>query len=131
MPNIKFTYLYRDGSNYKNWAEVVFSNPKRLHSDQISRRISSSFLVDGLFIAHQVRIREIFLAAEYGLTIDDHCYHEFDSVESTRAAATDPLNRSIGQFLCEIEREAHRGWKAFNQEDRDSLISSPESFKKT
>jgi hypothetical protein len=25
MHNIKFNYLYRDGSNYKKWAEVVFS----------------------------------------------------------------------------------------------------------
>ena len=27
MNNVRFLYLYRDGSNYKKWSDVVFSNP--------------------------------------------------------------------------------------------------------
>ncbi len=26
MDTIKFVYLYRDGSNYKSWGEVIFEN---------------------------------------------------------------------------------------------------------
>jgi len=28
--NLKFAYLYRDGANYKNFNEVIFSNPNKI-----------------------------------------------------------------------------------------------------
>jgi len=118
MTNIRFTYLYRDGSNYKNWAEVIFSNPTRLSITEISGRLSFAFLEDGHFIADQIHLPEVFLTQEFGLAVDDHCYHEFDSIEKTTVAPSDPLGRSIKRFLSEVEMEARRGWQAFNQEDR-------------
>jgi len=118
MSNVKLHYLYRDGSNYKKWAEVVFSNADDLHADVITRVLRDAFLEDGLFIAHQVRMPEVFLAAEDELTFDDHCFHEFASVEVTADAANDACRRSIREFMEEAAREAERGWRAFNPQDR-------------
>jgi len=118
MSNVRFVYLYRDGSNYKKWSEVVFSNPEGLTLESISEALRQAFLPDGLFVAHQVRIPEVFLAAEDHLTEDDHCFHEFYSVESTSDPQGDRNCRSIGEFVAETERESSRGWRAFNPRDR-------------
>jgi len=111
--NVRFNYLYRDGSNYKKWADVVFSNDAELSSDLINKNLKDCFLEDGQFIAHQIRIPEIFLALDDALTFDDHCYHEFDSAEITADIPTDVHNRSIKDFLSEVAKESRRGWRAF------------------
>jgi hypothetical protein len=118
MSNVKMHYLYRDGSNYKNWAEIVFSGVDGWSVESATNGLRSAFLPDGLFIAHQVRIPEAFLAAEDNLTSDDHCFHEFDSVEATSDFPNDPCSRSIRQFMAEVAREAEHGWRAFNPQDR-------------
>jgi hypothetical protein len=117
MTNIKFNYLYRDGSNYKKYADVVFSNPTLLSIDLITRKLKKYFLEDGLFIAHQVRIPEVFLALDGGLTVDDHCYHEFDLVEMTGDPPSDTHNRSIQEFLPEVANEGSVGWRAFDPQN--------------
>jgi hypothetical protein len=118
MSNIKFQYLYRDAGNYKQSGEVVFSNEDRLGTTVLAKELGEAFLEDGLFIAHQVRIPEIFLATDGLLTSDDHCFHEFDSVEDTCDAPNDKYGRSIREFVDEVMREAHRGWSAFIPQDR-------------
>jgi hypothetical protein len=118
MDNIKFVYLYRDGSNYKKWAEIVFSNVDQESPEAVTEGLREAFLEDGIFIAHQVRIPEVFLAFEYPLTSDDHCFHEFNSVEVTPDAPDDPCRRSIREFIAEVRTEAKQGWRAFNPQDR-------------
>jgi hypothetical protein len=118
MNNAKFLYLYRDGSNYKNWGEVVFPNSNDLPAEQITAQLRRSFLVDGLFIAHQVRIPEVFLSGEYPYTEEDHCFHEFAEVQSTADATNDVHRRSIDEFITEVVSEAQRGWRAFDPRDR-------------
>lgn len=118
MSNIKLRYLYRDGSNYKKCADIVFSNPDRLSPETIAEALRNAFLEDGLFIAHQVRIPEVFLAAEDQLDVDDHCFHEFSSVEPTSDCPNDPHGRSIRKFTGEVAKESKRGWRAFNPQDR-------------
>ena len=118
MNNIRFHYLYRDGSNYKNWAEVIFSNPDGLSLERIAKQLSESFMEDGLFVAGQVRIPEVFLATEDQLTEDDHCFHEYAEVTGTADAPTDLRHRSINEFLTEVVKESHRGWRAFDPRDR-------------
>jgi len=117
MANIKFHYLYRDGSNYKKWADIVFSNADELSTEAATRSLREGFLEDGLFTAHQVRIPEVFLALEDELTPDDHCFHEFDSLEATSDIPNDPSDRSIREFMAEVAREAKHGWRAFNPQD--------------
>ncbi|HKW63424.1 MAG TPA: hypothetical protein VJN89_12825 [Candidatus Acidoferrum sp.] len=114
MSNIKLTYLYRDGGNYKKWGQVVFRNPDDLSCDFLKKALRRAFLQDGLFIAHQIRLPDSFLYAQGEADSDDHCYHEFDRVELTRHAPDDHLARSIGQFLVEVQEQAASGWTAFD-----------------
>ena len=117
MNNIKLQYLYRDASNYKKWAEVVFSNDEGLSIDAVTKALRDGFSDDALFIAHQVRVPEVFLFAEYHLTPDDHCFHEFYSVEVTSDLPNDAFSRSISQFVTEVATEGQRGWIAFDPQD--------------
>ena|SRR5450755_443682 len=114
MSNVRFQYLYRDGSNYKKWGDVVFSNADDLSIESILKSLRGSFSNDGLFIAQQVRIPEVFLADEYPVSDDDHCFHEFSDVESTTDAPNDPYGRSIREFIAEVAKESERGWSAFD-----------------
>ena len=118
MSNIKFRYLYRDGSNYKKWAEVVFFDADDLPIEAVTKRLWDAFLPDGLFIAHQIRVAEVFLAAEDQLNSDDHCFHEFAAVEVTSDAPNDAYGRSIREFVAEVAKEATRNWRPFNPQDR-------------
>jgi len=114
MANIKFNYLYRDGSNYKNWAEVVFPNPEKLSVSFISKELGKVF-DDNLFIAHQIRIPEVFDFPDHQLTSDDHCYHEFNNIEVTRDSRNDFYGRSVHQFLSEVTEASKMGWRAFQR----------------
>jgi hypothetical protein len=98
MNNIKFNYLYRDGSNFKSWGEVIFSNPENLSVDQIEERLTKGFLTDKLFIASQISIPEVFLFNKGQFSEFDHCFHEFDYVEICMQNPTDGLHRSITDF---------------------------------
>lgn len=118
MANITFSYLYRDAGNYKKRNSVVFTNPEGLTLDSIAQALQNSFLQDGLFIAHQVRLPEIFLSTEGEASSDDHCFHEFDSVELSPKAPNDRYERTIGQFLLEVKDAGNRGWIAFDPHDR-------------
>jgi hypothetical protein len=118
MGSVRFRYLYRDGSNYKKWAGIVFSNADGLPTDTVTQGLRENFLEDGIFIAHQVRIPEVFFAFEDQLSPDDHCFHEFDSVEITSDIPNDPCGRSIREFMAEVAREAQHGWRAFDPQDR-------------
>jgi hypothetical protein len=117
MSNIKFTYLYRDAGNYKKWAHIVFSNSDGLTLDSIANAMQAAFLQDGLFTAHQVRVPEVFLYSRGNATSDDHCFHEFSAVEASLEVPNDQHSRSIGQFIAEVNREAKRGWAAFDPHD--------------
>jgi hypothetical protein len=117
MGNIKFSYLYRDAGNYKKWADVVFSNPDGLAPEAVIKVLKDAFLQDGLFIARQIRIPEAFLFDQGDATSDDHCFHELGSVEASLEVPSDSYSRSIDQFIAEVEREAKRGWLAFDPHD--------------
>ncbi|MBK9924326.1 MAG: hypothetical protein IPP66_03460 [Anaerolineales bacterium] len=118
MSNIKFVYLYRDGANYKSWGDIVFPNPDELSLEEIEDRLNAAFLVDRLFIAHQISIPEKFLFLDGKFTKVDHCYHEYDHVEFCKEKPTDNLNRSISYFLNDVELIAQQGWKEFYVLDR-------------
>ena len=116
--NIKFNYLYRDGSNYKKWADVVFSNEDGLTANAVTQNLRIAFLADGLFIAHQVRIPEVFFWLDEQLDPDDHCFHEFAAAEATSDAPNDAYGRSIREFIADVAAEAVHEWPAFNPQDR-------------
>lgn len=85
MPNIKFSYLYRDAGNFKNYGQVIFANPNNLSLEQVMELIKAK-LIDGQW----------FYAKEWGLPdlhFDkwdeelDHGFHEFEGVEFTNEEA--------------------------------------------
>lgn len=118
MNNIRFNYLYRDGSNYKSWGEVIFSNPENLIVSKIETKLLDAFLEDEQFIASQISIPEKFLFINGKFTKYDHCYHEFDCIEICEENSTDSLTRSITDFLRDVETASEQGWKAFDILDR-------------
>ncbi|MCQ3935701.1 MAG: hypothetical protein DPW18_01515 [Chloroflexi bacterium] len=113
-PNIRFCYLYRDASNYKQHGEAVFTNHSRLSVGEIEMQIRA-FLKDGeYFIARQVKVEERFFDALYE---DDHPWHEFSWVEATTEPAFDPeywnehkCKRDITEFIAELGKAHHAGW---------------------
>jgi hypothetical protein len=113
--NIKFIYLYRDAGNYKTWGEVIFSGSNVLSIHGLERDIRVGLLEDGLFIASQVRIPELFPTV---LSLDDHCYHEFHAIEATPELSNDRHNRRISDFISEILAAKRVGWLAFDVYER-------------
>jgi hypothetical protein len=109
-PNIRFAYMYRDASNYKQHGEVIFSNEKQLSVEEIEKQIHY-FLNDGeFFIARQIDLEERFFDA---LNDDDHPWHEFVRVEATNDPIFDPDHqhtRDITEFLVELENANRAGW---------------------
>ena len=110
MTNIRFIYLYRDASNYKQHGEAILSNETQLAVEEIDQQIRSH-LSDGLFfIARQVQLEERFFAV---VNEDDHPWHEFVQVEATTDPTFDPVlevKRDIAQFLQELEQAHRMGW---------------------
>ncbi len=122
MKNVKFLYLYRDAGNYKTRGEVVFFEGDGLTPGGMTSTLLRAFMQDGLFIAHQVRVPELLPYLDGNLTSDDHCFHEFDSLEFTIDAPNDRFGRTISEFLTEVARESRAGWQAFDPYDR---LNSP------
>jgi hypothetical protein len=119
MSNLEFRYLYRDGGNYKKFGNVIFSNPQQISSDTVEKALTEAFLEDGLFIADQVRVPDVFLFANGQLSFDDHCYHEFGTVRTTDQNSTDAYARTIGEFLSEVTEQAQSGWRVFDPYDSE------------
>ena len=110
MTNIRFIYLYRDASNYKQHGEVILSNETQLAVEEIDQTIRSLLSDGSFFIARQVQLEERFFTV---VNEDDHPWHEFVQVESTTDPIFDPVpeaKRDIVQFLQELEQAHSAGW---------------------
>jgi hypothetical protein len=86
---------------------------RHLSLDRIMEALRGAFLQNGLFIAFQVRVPEVFFSTSGDATSDDHCFHELDVVEITLDGPNDRHSRSIREFISEVRREATRGWETF------------------
>ena len=124
MTNIRFVYMYRDASNYKQHGEVILPNETPLTVEEVDKQIRS-LLSDGLFfIARQVQVEERFFDV---VSEDDHPWHEFVSVEATTDPTFDPvpeqqrdIKRDITNFLKELEQAHRSGWD--EKQVREDLI---------
>lgn len=100
--NIKFSYLYRDGGNYKNFNEIIFANPTGRSKEEIEH-ILSKHLIDGRwFYCTEWNIPDIhFTEFQYDEEIDVD-WHEFESIEET----TDPPKEenSLEAFLLIVQK---------------------------
>jgi hypothetical protein len=115
---IQFNYLYRDAGNYKQRGSALFTNPKKLGIKEIEQQLRLHFEQRELFIAHQIGLSELFFYIKEPITEDDHCYHEFASVTEIKTVEPEPRNRSISDFLTDVQAAASVGWKVFSPEDR-------------
>jgi hypothetical protein len=115
--NTRVEYLYRDGSNYKQWGAVVFH---RSCDATLVRRLFAALDGGEFFIAHQVRLPELFFA-DRPLYADDHCWHELAEVTSTSAVPDDPLDRTIEEFVTEIECASRDGWAVFDRSQQSAI----------
>ena len=89
--NLKFFYLYRDEGNYKDFGELIFSNPSGSSPEAASERLRAQ-LIDG----------EYFYPKEWGVPLI--CgeawlenWYEFVDFSVTEEAATD--KRTIVDFI--------------------------------
>lgn len=97
METLKLSYLYRDGSNYKNYNEVVFSNKKSLGVAEIRNLIQRNLIDEIWFYADQWRLPGLhFKDYQYDFNIDVD-WHEFENIEVTNEPITD--NRDIDDFI--------------------------------
>ena len=81
MLNIKFSYIYRDSGNYKNFGSVVFNWDEQINIENLADLIRSK-LIDGIwFYASQWHVPDLHFS-----TWDDeidHTFHEFEMLEYT------------------------------------------------
>jgi hypothetical protein len=117
MSNLRFRYLYRDGGNYKRWGSVVFGNKEGVSAQAAEFSLRVELSGNGLFIAEQVGVPDVFLFSVFPLSPEDHCFQEFHSVEVVRGAITDRLGRTMAEFISEVARQARVGWHVFDPSD--------------
>ena len=114
MTNIRFTYMYRDASNYKQHGETIFTNEKQLPMDEIEKQVRANLDDGEYFIARQVHLEERFFDVLYD---DDHPWHEFVCVEETSDPTFDPESehkRDIAEFLLDLEKACRAPWDEMN-----------------
>lgn len=81
MPNLKFSYLYRDSSNYKNYGYVVMAAPAGKSLEEIEQIIRSKLIDEQWFYANQWQVPDLF--QESFDPCNDPTWHEFASIEFT------------------------------------------------
>jgi len=106
MSNIKFSYLYRDGSNYKKYDSVVFSNPDGIDVAELENLIRSKLIDGEFFYATEWSLPEFF--TEYVDFRIDPTWHEFVALAYT----DEPANALCGlvEFMELIGRTGEYGF---------------------
>lgn len=81
MPNIKFSYLYRDGANYKNFGSVVFKGDDQIRLQDLEGLVKSKLISGCWFYATQWKLPDL----HFGFWDEelDHGFHEFEMIEYT------------------------------------------------
>ena len=101
--NLKFAYLYRDGANYKNYNEVIFSNSNNRPVAEVETVIREA-LIDGTwFVAKKWNLTDMHFVEYPWDSGIDHDWHEFDYIEETSELPTEKI--PIEEFLSKIQEE--------------------------
>ena len=77
---IRFNYLYRDYSNYKNYGSIMLGNPNCIDIMEIDGMIREKLIDGEFFNATKVGLPNLFFEISNS---DDHDLHEFLSIELT------------------------------------------------
>lgn len=98
--NIRFSYLYRDAGNFKNFGEAIFSNPNETSLEDLSARVKLALLDEMYFDAYAVGLPELFFE-DYDDELD-HDWHEFELLGDSNASL-ETLIISIDEFILRLE----------------------------
>lgn len=99
MLNIKYNYLYRDGSNYKQFGFQIFQNTDQLTLQEFERLIKSKLIDGEYFYAAGWKLSDLHFNMWDDKT--DHTFHEFESIEYTDEPPNTILN--LGEFVTLIK----------------------------
>lgn len=99
--NIKLSYLYRDGANYKQYNNVIFANPDVISLNEIRNRIKKSLIESTWFVAHDWGLPDMHFKEYVWDNETDHDWHEFEYVKESGSNPTEDI--SILDFLIKIE----------------------------
>lgn len=95
--NIKFCYLYRDGANYKDYSQIIFSNPNSINLLEIEKLIRKKLIDGKWFYSKEWNVPDIHFK-EFGYDLEfDVDWHEFETVEETNEKALE--QKCIEEFL--------------------------------
>ena len=78
MPNIKFSYFYRDSCNYKNWGSVIFLKPHNSSIKEIEGVIKRKLIEETWFYPNEWKLPNLYFE-----TLDinnDPTWHEFENI---------------------------------------------------
>lgn len=106
--NIRFSYLYRDAGNFKNWGEIIFSNPHNVPLENLSAQVKLALLDEMYFDAFAVGVPDRFFD-DYDEELD-HDWHEFECLEQVDSPATDRQERTIETFLSKLAEISKKGF---------------------
>lgn len=98
MPNIKFSYFYRDGGNYKKFDSVVFANPDNIGLSEIENLIRTKLIDNTWFYADAWGMPELFLETFHWRV--DPTWHEYEAVEYTEDDPNLPI--TLSEFLANV-----------------------------
>ncbi len=95
--NIKFCYIYRDGANYKNYNEIIFSNPNSQKTLEIEKFIQEKLIDGKWFYCKEWNVPDMHFR-EFGYDSEiDVDWHEFEAIEETTEGTSQ--QNSIEDFL--------------------------------
>lgn len=80
--NIKLSYLFRDGGNYKTFGYVILSNPGRRSTEQIDNDLRRRLIDGAYFYPEKVNLPVL----HHG---DEGMWHEYEKAEMTDEEVTD------------------------------------------
>lgn len=93
--NIRFSYLYRDAGNFKQWGDIVLSNPNNMDTN-LATLMAEQVLIDKTyFVANKAEVPDLHFI-DY-IKEADHGWHEFDAFSLD--IPNDPKNRNIQDFI--------------------------------
>ncbi len=95
--NIRMEYLYRDAGNYKNWGEVVFSNPTSIPIKRVEQLVGDALFERQYFIAHSAGLPDLHFT-ECSIELD-HDWHEFHGLAETEDPPNDSAGRGVEQLI--------------------------------
>lgn len=97
MASIKFEYLYRDEGNYKEYGEVIYSNPNEIPIIAIQKLIEKNLIEGCWFDPDEWGVPRFSCHRVNLFGINDSLWYEFVSIEEIKDV--DNIKRNINELI--------------------------------